>query len=175
MTTRHWLAIAVGLTMTLLVEAAQAQSVDSSGVAAASDETRDVNVEADNMEVLEAQKKAIFTGNVSGERDGTRFSGDKMTISYDDRTRSDGSKKTEVTVVDVVGSVTIETATQTITGERAQLDLKDNILTVTGNVQVVQGKTVINGTKLTVNLKAKTSAMTGGRVKGSFVPGSSTP
>ena len=73
MTTRHWLAIAVGLTMTLLVEAAQAQSVDSSGIAAASDETRDVNLEADNMEVLETEKKAIFTGNVERRTAGTRF------------------------------------------------------------------------------------------------------
>ncbi len=175
MTSRHWRAIALGLTMTLAAEAVVAQSVDSSGIAAASDETRDVNVEADNMEVLEAQKKAIFTGNVRGERAGTRFAGDKMTISYADRTRSDGSTKTEVTVVDIEGGVTIETATQTITGEHAQLVLKDNTLTVTGNVQVVQGRTVINGTKLTVDLKAKTSAMTGGRVKGSFVPGGGSP
>ena len=47
-------------------------------------------------------------------------------------------------------------------------------LIVTGNVQVVQGKTVINGPKLKVDLKTKRTVMTGGgaggRVKGRFVP-----
>jgi lipopolysaccharide export system protein LptA len=127
------------------------------------------------MEVLEAEKKAIFTGNVSGERAGTRFWGDRMTVNYANAVRADGSKKTEVTIVDVDGNVTIKTATQTITGERAQLDVRSDTLTVTGNVKVVQGRTVINGSTLKVNLKSKTSAMTGGRVKGSFVPGGTTP
>jgi lipopolysaccharide export system protein LptA len=154
---------------------AGSQSVDSEGIAAASDSSRDVNVEADNMEVLEAEKKAIFTGNVKGERAGTRFRGDRMTIHYVDTVRDDGSKKTQVTTVDVIGNVEIVTATQTITGDSANLDLRSDILTVSGDVKVTQGKTVINGTTLKVNLKTKTSAMVGGRVKGSFVPGGGDP
>lgn len=168
-------AVLVALGLAIGGNAAPAQSVDSTGIAAASDATRDVNVEADNMEVLEAEKKAVFTGNVTGERAGTRFWGDRMIVNYADAERTDGSKKTEVTIVDVDGNVKIETATQTITGARARLDLRTDTLTVAGNVQVVQGKTVINGTKLTVNLKTRTSAMTGGRVKGSFIPGGANP
>jgi lipopolysaccharide export system protein LptA len=152
-----------------------AQTVDSAGIAAASDGSRDVNVEADNMEVLEAEKKAIFTGNVNGERAGTRFSGDRMVIHYSEAKRDDGTSKTQVTRVDVTGNVKIVTAAQTITGDAANLDLKSDILTVSGDVRVVQGRTVINGTTLKVNLKTKTSAMTGGRVKGSFVPGGGEP
>jgi lipopolysaccharide export system protein LptA len=47
-------------------------------------------------------------------------------------------------------------------------------LTVTGNVVVTEGSTVIRGETLKANLKAKTSSMTGGRVRGSFVPDSSS-
>jgi lipopolysaccharide export system protein LptA len=166
---RATIALAIGLA--ILPGGAIAQSVDSAGIAAASDSAQDVNVEADNMEVLESEKKAIFSGKVHGERAGTKFWGDRMVVNYADAVRADGSKKTEVTTVDVDGNVTIKTATQTITGEHARLDLRTDTLTVTGDVKVVQGRTVINGTTLKVDLKAKTSAMTGGRVKGSFVPG----
>jgi lipopolysaccharide export system protein LptA len=44
------------------------------------------------------------------------------------------------------------------------------VLDVTGNVKVVQGKTVLRGPRLNVNLKTKYTKMTGGRVKGRFVP-----
>ena len=57
-----------------------------------------------------------------------------MTISYDDRTRSRRQQEEEVTTLDV-GNVTIKTAKQTITADRAQLDLRTDILTVTGNVR----------------------------------------
>ncbi|MDP9138769.1 MAG: hypothetical protein M3N38_11430 [Pseudomonadota bacterium] len=169
------LALVFALAAAPVAPAGLAQSVDSAGIAAASDTTRDVNVEADNMEVLEAEKKAIFTGNVNGERAGTRFWGDRMTINYADRKKADGSKKTEVTFVDIEGNVTIKTAAQTITGDRAQLDVRSDLLTVTGDVRVLQGKTAINGSTLKVNLKTRTSAMTGGRVKGSFVPEGANP
>ena len=46
------------------------------------------------------------------------------------------------------------------------------ILVVTGNVVLTQGKTVLRGPKLNANLKTNKMDMTGGRVKGSFVPSS---
>jgi lipopolysaccharide export system protein LptA len=41
---------------------------------------------------------------------------------------------------------------------------------VTGNVTVKQGQTVMHGNQLNVDLDKNTSQLTGGRVKGSFVP-----
>jgi hypothetical protein len=41
-------------------------------------------------------------------------------------------------------------------------------------VIVKEGSTVIRGARLKADLKAKTSSMTGGRVKGSFVPKSTS-
>jgi hypothetical protein len=38
-------------------------------------------------------------------------------------------------------------------------------------VKVVKGKTVVTGQRLFANLNTNRSEMTGGRVKGSFVPG----
>jgi lipopolysaccharide export system protein LptA len=57
-----------------------------------------------------------------------------------------------------------------ITGESAKMNIKDNTLEVYGNVKVVQGKTVLQGPKLTADLNTNKTLMSGGRVKGSFVP-----
>jgi len=72
--------------------------------------------------------------------------------------------------MDATGNVTITTKTQLITGEWAKMNVNDNTLLVGGNVKVVQGKTVLTGPKLSVDLNTDRTVMSGGRVKGSFVP-----
>jgi lipopolysaccharide export system protein LptA len=81
-----------------------------------------------------------------------------------------GDKKTEVTFLDAEGNVVIITNRQTVTGNTAHMDVKANKLWVKGGTKVVQGKTIMNGDQLFVDLKTNKSEMTGGRVKGSFVP-----
>jgi lipopolysaccharide export system protein LptA len=49
------------------------------------------------------------------------------------------------------------------------MDVKANDLTVGENVKIVQGKNVLTGTKLFVDLDTNKSELTGGRVRGSFV------
>jgi lipopolysaccharide export system protein LptA len=43
-------------------------------------------------------------------------------------------------------------------------------LQVGGKVKLTEGKTTLQGEKLTVDLNTERTLMTGGRVKGSFVP-----
>jgi lipopolysaccharide export system protein LptA len=50
------------------------------------------------------------------------------------------------------------------------MDVQSNQVTVGGNVVVTQGSTVLRGEQLFVDLDKNTSEMTGGRVKGKFVP-----
>ena len=180
MTKRAWLrefglpgSIFLAFAMAGCGEAAS-QTVDTVAIAGAVKGQQNVDVEADSMEVLETEKKAVFTGNVSAVRTGTKLNSDLMVVNYAEVVQADGSKRTDVTIIDAKGNVQITTARQVITGDRAILDVAGNLLTVTGNVVVKEGDTVVKGSKLTADLKAKTSSMTGGRVKGSFVPKSSS-
>lgn len=141
-----------------------------------------VNVEADQMEVLQAEHLAIFSGNVEAVRGETRMKSAKMTVHYAaDPKAADGQTgkvagafgTSRVTLIEGEGGVRIETAGQVIVGDASVLDVTTDILTVTGNVTVTQGQSVVKGTKLVADLKKKTSQMTGGRVSGSFVPGQS--
>ena len=129
-----------------------------------------VEIEAAEMEILETDKRAIFRGDVIAKRPGDTIRCAEMVVDYVDVKQSDGSSNTEVDSLDCKAAVTINTATQVITGDLARFALRKDLLTVTGNVKVVQGKTVIRGPRLTVDLKSKRTKMEGGRVKGTFVP-----
>ncbi len=149
---------------------ALAQSADTSKTAKPAKERKEVNIEADQMEVLDKEKRAIFTGKVDATRGDVKLNSDKLVVTYSETQQQDGSNKTDVTFLDASGNVLIVTRRQRITGHAARMDVKANKVTVDGNVTVVQGQSVIKGPKLLVDLDTDTSQMTGGRVKGSFVP-----
>jgi lipopolysaccharide export system protein LptA len=129
-----------------------------------------VDIEASEMEILETDKRAIFRGDVVAKRPTDTIRCQEMIVNYIDVKQADGSASTEVDTLDCKTSVTITTPTQTITGDLAVFQVRKDVLDVTGNVKVVQGKTVLRGPRLNVNLKTKYTKMTGGRVKGRFVP-----
>jgi lipopolysaccharide export system protein LptA len=146
-------------------EAAQPSSVTQPKV------EKDVNIESDSMEIVEKEKKAIFKGNVKLVRGGTTIYSAVMVVSYADAKQPDGKNKTEITFLDGEGNVKIVSKSQTVTGQKMHMDVKKNTLLVTETVKVVQGKTIMNGQRLFSDLNTNRSEMTGGRVKGSFVPG----
>lgn len=129
-----------------------------------------VNIEAGEMEIIDADKRAIFRGDVIAKRSSETIKAEQMVVDYVDVKQADGSSKSEVDTMDCTGGVTITTPTQTITGSRAVFHIRRDELVVTGNVKVVQGKTVLRGPELLANLKTKRTVMKGGRVKGTFVP-----
>jgi|RhiMetdeSRZDD1v2_1073273.scaffolds.fasta_scaffold191662_3 lipopolysaccharide export system protein LptA len=181
------------LTFTLLVIGlapsgdARSQAVDAAPIAEATGQGKDVNIEADNMEVLDKSKQAIFTGNVNAERGGVTMKSSRLVVYYrssaaggtgtDKKAQAKsgagnagGGAGSQVTNLDATGNVIIITRTQKITGDKALIDVKANTLTVEGNVVVEQGSSVVKGSKLLVDLTSNRSQMTGGRVKGLFTP-----
>jgi lipopolysaccharide export system protein LptA len=180
-----------------------AQTVDTAESAKNAKTPQNVDIEADSMEILDKEHKAVFKGNVNAVRSDVTLKCDTLVVTYtetaaaptakkdgatqavaDNSAQSTpdssaptaapaqaGDKKTEVTFLDADGNVVIITSKQTITGKTAHMDVKANKLWVKGGTKVVQGKTVMNGDQLFVDLKTNKSEMTGGRVKGSFVPG----
>lgn len=132
---------------------------------------RDVDIEADQMQVLEDQKQAIFTGKVDATRGNVRLNADKLVVYYREDEQADGSTKNKVNDLHATGNVVIITKSQRITGQWAKMNVPSNKLTVGGDVVVRQGSTVVRGPELYVDLDTNVSQMKGGRVKGSFVPG----
>ena len=155
------IAMLVAVSALALLPQARAQTAVNAGA---------VDIEASEMEILETDKRAIFRGDVVAKRPTDTIRCAEMVVYYVDVKQTDGSSNTEVDKLDCKSAVTITTSTQTITGDLAVFLLRQNLLDVTGNVKVVQGKTVIRGPHLTVDLKSKRTKMTGGRIKGRFIP-----
>lgn len=129
-----------------------------------------VLVDADSMEVIDAEHRTIFRGNVVATRPTDKIVGDQMIVTTEDVKQPDGSTKTVTNFLDAKGNVTITTKTQTITGDWAKFYIQEDKLEVGGNVRVVQGKTTVRGAKLVINLNSNHMQLSGGRVHGSFVP-----
>ena len=130
-----------------------------------------VDVEADAMEIIDAEHKTIFTGNVVAKRPSDTTKADQMVITSVDQKQGDGSTKSVTSTVDAKGNVVITTKTATITGEWAKFDVLNEHLVVGGeNVSLVQGFTNMKGKQLDIDLKTNHVQMTGGRVNGSFLP-----
>ena len=129
-----------------------------------------VDIVANEMEILDKEKKAIFRGAVDATKGTTNIKSDTLTVTYADVKQPDGTTKTDATDIDARGNVTIKTPDETITGDWAKYDPQAEKLTVGGKVKLVQGATVLQGNELVSDLKTKRTEMKGGRVKGSFLP-----
>lgn len=129
-----------------------------------------VDIESNEMEILENAKQAIFRGDVVAKRPSDTIRCQEMLVTYTDAQKQDGSSSTNIEKIDCKGAVSIKTESQDITGNKAEFFLLKDELTVTGDVTVVQGKTVLRGPQLFVDLKTRRTRMSGGRVKGKFVP-----
>lgn len=129
-----------------------------------------VDISADEMEILDKEKQAIFRGAVDATRGTTNVRSDVLTVTYAEVKQPDGTTKTDATSLEASDNVTITTPREVITGDWATYDPQTEKLVVRGNVQLVQGKTILNGEELQADLKTSRMKMTGGRVKGSFVP-----
>lgn len=129
-----------------------------------------VDIVANEMEILDKEKKAIFRGAVDATKGTTNIKSDTLTVTYADVKQPDGTTKTDATDIDAEGNVTITTPKETITGDWAKYDPQTEKLTVGGKVKLVQGTTVLQGNQLAADLKTNRTQMTGGRVKGSFLP-----
>lgn len=129
-----------------------------------------VDIVSNEMEILDKEKKAIFRGAVDATKGTTNMKSDELTVTYADVKQPDGTTKTDATNIDAQGNVVITTPKETITGDWAQYDPQTDKLVVGGNVKLVQGTTVLVGNELHADLKTDRTQMTGGRVKGSFLP-----
>jgi lipopolysaccharide export system protein LptA len=129
-----------------------------------------VDIEAGEMEILSAENRTIFRGDVVVLRGGDRIQCDNLVVTNSEVKQPDGTTKSEASILDAKGNVRITTKSQVITGSWAKMNLQANTLVVGGSAKVVQGSTVVRGDKIVVDLNTKNTTISGGRVKGSFVP-----
>lgn len=124
-----------------------------------------VQISADSFTIEEGTKEAVFTGNVVIKHPTVNVWAEKVVATYGEGGTSD------IKSFEATGKVKLETDEQTATGDRAVFSPGDQLLRLTGNVQVSNAAGNVNAQELVVNLATNVStfsASEGGRVTGVF-------
>jgi lipopolysaccharide export system protein LptA len=134
---------------------------------------------------------ATFSGDVRVKQGDTGLRSKTLMVFYEGNEASTGGKsmpaaqpgpggEQKIKRLEAHGSVVVTQKEQTATGDLGIFDMKANTVTLTGNVMMTQGKNVLRGDKLVVDLTSGVSKVESGkngtgRVQGLFLPGSQTP
>ena len=103
---------------------------------------------------------AYFRGDVVAHRGGQQIKAEALDVSY---ASGDTAKLPEgqdnIRSITAKGNVVVSAPDdQVVTGDNLVYDAKSQLITITGNVTTSQGKNVIKGDKLVVNLETGESA-----------------
>jgi lipopolysaccharide export system protein LptA len=158
-----------------------------------------VHIEAATLEVRDKDQVATFSGDVRVQQGDTTMRCKSLLVFYEQdkgKGGADPKGKTSTNTMKAAdpgpggqqrikrlearGSVVVTQKGETATGELGVFDLKSNTVTLTGHVVMTQGKNVLRGEKLVVNLTSGVSRVESGkngtgRVQGLFQPGGAMP
>ena len=138
-----------------------------------------LNVDAKSIDVLDANGKAIFSGDVRITQGDMKLNADTVTVFYS-RSKKGGSPTIER--LDAQNNVKLITPSETATGRYGIYDVGQKTITLVGGVTLTHGESVLRGQRLAIDLESGRSkldgagtgapgqpATTGGRVTGRFV------
>jgi len=121
------------------------------------DTSQPVEVTADNLAVDQKSGTAVFTGNVVIGQGAMRLSAARVQVYY----AEDG---TRISRLAATGGVTLVSGDDAAEASRADYDIDNGDIVMTGNVLLVQKGTALTSDKMSVNIAAGTARMQG-RVK----------
>ena len=136
----------------------------------ARDSDAPLDVSSDFFEAVEGQNYITWTGNVHAVQGDVVLTTPRLVLYQNE----------EGAVTSVVASegVRYSTPTEKISGKKMVYVAKDDVITVTGNVVVIQGDQVMSGEKLVYNLTTGSLRFSGSgnrRVRGIFFPKNKKP
>ena len=187
----------------------EAQTVSNTFGGFSKNSDQPIDIESDVLVVHDAQKYATFKGNVKAVQGSTTLrateldvhyvggGGDSLTKGPDTTgatpaadTKSEGAgggiggqKGTQISKIEARGEVVITSdQDQTTTSDWALYDVPAQMVTVGGNVVLMQGKNVLKGDRLVIDLKTgesrfenKGNTEAGGRIRALFMPEDAKP
>lgn len=135
-----------------------------------------IQIESDNPEIREQEKKAFFNGNVRVVQGPTTLRSSRMIVYYKGEGGSISEGQSDIDRIEVFGNVSLASGTQSAKGENGSFDMRTELLVLEGKqVVLADGPNVFTGCKLTVQMgtgQAKLDSC-GSRVKILVVPKSS--
>ena len=143
-----------------------------------------VDITADELEVVDADKRASYRGNVEAKQGENRMRTPVLDVFFGQREGAPkpaaggvaGQNWGAIDRMEAQGPVYYVTPTQTARGDHGTYIASTDTITLTGNVVVAQDKNVLQGEKLVIETKTGRStkvANPNGRVRSVIYPNSS--
>jgi lipopolysaccharide export system protein LptA len=135
-----------------------------------------VDVDADRIEVQDRADRAVFSGNVVVRQQGLTLNAARLTVAYE---RS-GKSNVDIERLDATGGVVVKSDSETARGDIAIYDLPRRLITMIGNVTLIQRTNTVRGGRLVIDLSTGRAIVdgkgasggegtsSGGRVSGRF-------
>ena len=117
-----------------------------------------IKIDANELEVLDSQNKAIFKGKVKVRQGSSLLTTDKLTAFY---ARGGSSGKDGIDRLVFVGNVVVSSGANTATANEGSYNVKTQIVVLSGNVLISQGNNAARGKKLVANLGTNRAKLTG--------------
>jgi lipopolysaccharide export system protein LptA len=135
-----------------------------------------LKIRAVALEVREKDKLATFTGDVYVLQGDTEMRCKVLVVSYEAETDTRTANAAapgpgggqQVRLIEAKGDVVVVQKDQNATGDAAIFNMRENTVTLLGNVVVTRGSNVLRGQRLVVDLTSGVSKMDGGRIDGIF-------
>jgi len=149
------------------------------------DSKEPIKIDANKLDVLDKENRAVFSGNVVAVQGETTVRCSVMTVFYEGRGQQGGAPKPAqpaaaqgqgandgaIKRIECTGPVTVVSKTQAATSDNAVFDRANNQVIMTGNVALNDGPNITRGDKLVYNTQTGIANVTSnGRVQGFFVP-----
>lgn len=132
----------------------------SFGAAFKTDSNSPYDVVSDKLDVDDVAKTALFTGNVSAVQGTISMRSQELTAFYTGSAgigatgdKAAGGAAASLTHLTAKKKVVVTAKDgQTATGDWAEVDVKKNLTTLGGAVVLTQGKNIVNGTRLVIDM-----------------------
>ncbi|MDA3902235.1 MAG: lipopolysaccharide transport periplasmic protein LptA [Desulfuromusa sp.] len=130
------------------------------------DRNQPIEITAQQLEVLQQQRQSIFTGNVVAKQGEMTLYAENLIVVFQ-------KDQDQVERLDAIGEVRVLQLDRIATAEKAVFHQLEEILVLTGNAEVTQGKNKISGDEITLYLKENRTLIKSSeksRVKAIIVP-----
>ena len=143
-----------------------------------------IDITADQLELIDAQHLAIWRGDVEALQGGNRLRADQVNIHFSGKggasAGAPGRNWGPVQRIEADGKVFFVSPQQTARGNKAVYEVGPDTITISGDVIVAQGQSVVRGDRLVIEVRSGRATMASnargrnasGRVRGVFYPNS---
>jgi lipopolysaccharide export system protein LptA len=142
-----------GFLFASVIGAASAQTTSSQmdGLKLSNDQP--IQIESDQLEIREQEKKAFFTGNVKVVQGTTTLQAGSMVVHYRGEGQTVTQGNADIEKIDVAQKVFLSSGTQQATADKGYFDMAQQLFVLEGErVVLSEGQNVFVGCKLTVQM-----------------------